>query len=638
MVMKIKPQFVLLLLFASLDLLAQSNLAYSSFLIPEALKENAHEVIRSEVMEFSLNNEKEGDLTFHTVITILDNKSSANLLVVGYDKETKIDYLEAKIYDSVGKLVRKVKKSEIRDVAAVDGFSIYRDDRMKYIELTHHSLPFTVEYEYRKKLKGTYFFDYPDWQAQRYNNAVEQSKFVVSMPTGTRFFYEALNTNSEPLKQDDGKRETYTWEVKNLPAIEEEDFSPVSSEIFPMVNISPDVFQFDKYQGSMASWKEFGAFLYQLYLGKNNLPDEMIEIVHQLTDHVQNNKEKINILYRYLQENMRYVSVQLGIGGFQPFDAEYVYRNKYGDCKALSNFMKSMLEEADIEAYPVIIKNGPLNYDVKESFATSSFNHVIVYVPSEDYWLECTSSNTPPNFIGYSNSDRNVLLVTPEGGKLVRTPRLNTADNLKQNTAMFTLEPDGSAVIEGNSNYTGAFQEHLRNLETYASGSDREEWFIKNSSIPTFQIQSLQIQSEKMEPKSKMDYQLDVRKYCSKAGKRFFVPLNTINPFNHMPAKTDQRKFPIVLNRGYVEQDVYTFKIPEGYEIESLPETMTELKNDFASYTVKLEKQDGQLIYSRSLEVNPIRLPAASYDEFRAFFIQVSKLDNMKMVLGEKRT
>lgn len=639
--MNAKPLFALLLFFTPMSLLAQNNLAYSALLIPDELKENAHEVIRTEVMEFTILSEKSGEVYFHTAITVLDNKSSANHVAIYYDADSKIDKIEASIYDGTGRLVRKIKKNEIRDFAAVDGFSIYQDDRVKYLELSYHTLPFTIEYEYRKKLEGGHFFDYPDWRVQQYNTAVEKSSFMVRLPTDMKFHYETLNLDIEPKIGGDGKNSNYTcytWQVSNLPALDEEDYGPTSSEILPLVNISPDAFQFDRYKGSMANWKDFGAFLYELYEGKNNLPEEMVAKVHELTDGVEEPKEKINILYKYLQENMRYVSVQLGIGGFQPFDAEYVYRNKYGDCKALSNFMKSILEEAGIEAYPVIIYSGNPYYKVKEEFTTSKFNHVIVYVPSEDYWLECTSSNYPPNFIGYGNSDRNVLLVTPEGGKLVRTPKLDAEANLEENIATVTLLSDGSATINGRGTFTGADHEMYRYIESSKSGNDLEEWFTENSSIPSFHIESLAIKSEPMEPKSNLDYSVGVRRYCSKAGKRFFVPLNTINPYNHLPSKLNERHFPIVLNRGYVERDSFTFKIPDGYEIESMPDPEVELKSDFATYSVKLEKQEEGLKYTRTFQVQPTRLPAEEYDKFREFFLEVSKMDNMKMVLVEKRT
>ncbi len=72
--------------------------------------------------------------------------------------------------------------------------------------------------------------------------------------------------------------------------------------------------------------------------------------VHELTDHLTDKRQKVFALYDYLQKNTRYISVQLGIGGWQPFPADYVATKRYGDCKALSNFMVALLKEAGIKA------------------------------------------------------------------------------------------------------------------------------------------------------------------------------------------------------------------------------------------------------------------------------------------------
>src|SRR5574342_1196313 len=105
----------------------------------------------------------------------------------------------------------------------------------------------------------------------------------------------------------------------------------------------------------MNSWQDFGKFIYALKQGRDELPPEIKQKVHELTDGIADTKEKINVLYGYMQKNTRYVSIQLGIGGWQPFDAKYVAKKGYGDCKALSNYMYSILKEAGIKSYYAVI-------------------------------------------------------------------------------------------------------------------------------------------------------------------------------------------------------------------------------------------------------------------------------------------
>src|SRR5690606_2173354 len=140
--------------------------------------------------------------------------------------------------------------------------------------------------------------------------------------------------------------------------VKSEPYCPAASELLPTIMVSPSLFEAESYTGSMSSWNDFGIFMNMLYQGRDELTPIMKANVGELTANAKTDREKIDALYRYMQKNMRYVSVQLGIGGWQPFDAKYVEANKYGDCKALSNFMKALLKEVGIPAYPVLIYNG----------------------------------------------------------------------------------------------------------------------------------------------------------------------------------------------------------------------------------------------------------------------------------------
>lgn len=606
--------------------------------IPDTLLKDAAEVVREESSYFTVESIKSGKLFYRKAVTLLNDKSTANTLVIHYDKESKVKGIKARIFDALGFPVREIDKSEILDLSAVSDFSIYEDDRVKVLQISYNVYPFTVEIEYEQDLKGINFCVFPTWNIQGYAQSVQQSEFIVDLPAGQEFFHETLNIDLKPDVKKEKERNIYAWSVRNLPAIKSEPRDPPASKVLPMINTAPGKFQTGDYTGSMANWKEYGAYMYRLFEGRDKLPKAAADEIRALAAGVATNREKIDLLYRYLQQNMRYVSVQLGIGGWQPFDAEYVYNKKYGDCKALSNYMKAMLKEVGIEAFPTLIYNGRLDYEIHESFTRPRFNHVVLYVPSEDYWLECTSTFSPPNYLGEDNSNRNVLLITPEGGKLAKTPDMAPADNLEAHQIQVVLAADGSAGVVVKGQYKGADHELVRSLHHYASGKEREEFLMRNSSLPSFTLDKLEVTSLPGAPEGRMEYEVTVKRYAAKAGKRLFVPINAVTPNTETPGEMEKRRHSIVFSRGYTERDEIRIQLPEGYQVESLPESDINLKTDFGEYRLKLEQKGQSLEGVRELTIHPKELPAEKYTEYRDFFKAVVKADGMKAVLVEKKT
>jgi transglutaminase-like putative cysteine protease len=615
--------------------LSQNREDLATSRIPDYLEKNAQDIVRSEKIIFTVKSIKEGKLSHKKAVTIYSGSSNANLVVVPYDGDTKVVKLKAYLYDAFGHLIRKISNAEINDIAANDGISIAMDNRLKYIKVNHNEYPYTLVYEYEQNLRGAYYSIFPDWNIQDYHSAVQYSSFRVEIPKELQFHYKQLNTNIVPSEIAMGNQKIYHWRVENLPAIKPEPYSPPYTSILPIVMCSPHEFEFEGYKGSMASWEDYGHFMNELYQDRDILPEALLSEVKDLTKNAQTPQEKIQLLYDYLQENTRYVSVQLGIGGWQPFDAAYVYKNKYGDCKALTNYMKALLRAVDIKAYPVLIKSGELSYDVTEDFTTPKFNHVILHAPSEELWLECTSKSYPLNYIGSNNADRNALLITEEGGQLIRTPSLS--DNIESNKVIITLAEDGSASLQGSNKTSHERHEWYRWIAN-ESPKQQQEYFVQKSTLPSFDFQHLNINVAPEKPRAEMDYELQVARYASKGGKRLFVPLNAINPFTEIPPEAEDRKYPIQLKSNFIEYDTIQINFPKGFEVESIPEEKFETSSDFATYEIKIEQKEKQLLYTRKLEVTAQTMPADNYEAFRQLFLEVAKKDKMKVVLVKKKT
>lgn len=617
---------------------SQAQQFYPALTISKELSENASSVIRNEVNVFKVKSTSEGSFYFRQVVTILNSKGYANAFYIAYDKDSKVTQISATLYDALGSKIRKIKSTEIQDGSSIDDASVYQDDRYKYLEVKHSTYPYTIEFEYEMNLKGMAFINYRDWWIQSFGQSVEKASFVIEVPKKQHFSYKALNFEGEPTVGQRNGRDIYSWNVANLTALEKEAYGPKSTDVLPVLFLSPDEFRIDNYVGSMKSWQQFGEFMNQLLEGQDELPADMKAEVNKIAASAGSDKEKIDRLYAYMQENMRYVSVQLGVGGWQPFSAEYVSTKKYGDCKALSNFMMAMLKEVGITSYPVLIRSGDLNYEVEEDFTTPSFNHMVLHVPSEDYWLECTSDNYPPNYIGSSNTNRNVMLVTPEGGKLVKTPVLKAENNQENHKTVILLKPDGSAEVAVDIYTSGAPHEVYRYVKDRFSQEEKEKWLARVSDFPSFSTNSFSILPSKELPEAKASYELSVARYAAKAGKRLFVPLNLANNWDDIPPAVEERENPIYRKETIWNRDEVILDIPAGYQVESIPVEEKRIEGQPGYYEMKVEKRGGQLVFKRELKLQEGAFPAEEYDEIRAFYKELAKLDAMKIVLVEKKT
>ena len=609
-----------------------NNPNYAVSNIPDSLLENVHTVIRFEHKKFNVQTIGKATEKIKAVITIINDKSNYDDLKVYYDQFTQVGKIKARIYDANGDKLRDIKKSEINDYAAFDGFSIYNDLRLKHIDFTYGSYPYTIEYEYEVNHNGLQ--SYASWVPQQYKTSIESSIFELTLPENMDFRYKAFNLPLSPQIMRNNGQKSHTWQLQQKVVVSKESNTPDTYHPLPILRTLPNDFEVDGYKGNMETWQSFGQFMYELNNNRDNLSPAMVKKVKELTANATTDQEKINILYKYLQENMRYVSVQLGIGGWQTFDASYVEGNKYGDCKALTNFMKGMLKTAGIKAYASLIVAGDQHIEIKEDFTTPYFNHVILYVPKEEQWLECTSTNNPVNYLGSNTENRPTLLITEQGGVLTKTPSIT--NNSQIGKTSIAIGEDGSAIVKCATKLTGKLHEVFRYITNNYSQEDQEKWFSRNQAFSTFEIEALNLTVEDNASEAGCEYAIKVNRYASKAGKRLFVPMNLVNQMKRSLPKDESREQPVEFKLGYEDSDEISFQLPSSYKIESLPKSIEKITSPYGTYSVEIIEKEDKVVYKRHLKINAVTVPAEEYNSLREFYKKVTKMDKIKLVLVRK--
>lgn len=613
---------------------------YSIDNIPKELLKDANAIVRMDYTSFELRSKRSATVTRKYAITILNkNADSYAQFREYYDDFIKIKSIKGVIYDKNGKVIKKIKKKEINDVSAVSGGTLISDSRMKYIEVLQNNYPFTVEFEFKKEFSG--ILSYPRWiPVGGYKMAVEQSTYIAKIPNKLGMRYKVKNFSSEPKITSEDDSKIYTWFMENFQAIDSEPFGPNYRNFLPMVYLSPNKFEYDGYSGNMETWESFGKWLKGLELGRDELKKETVKKIKKLVEGAESDEAKVRIIYEHLQSKTRYISIQLGIGGWQPFKAEDVDKNGYGDCKALSNYTHAMLKVVGIKSYNASIGAGRGHPSFDSDFPSMGFaNHQILCVPLENdtIWLECTSQDSPFGFMGSFTDDRNALLYTEEGGKIVRTTRYPQEVNTQDRVAKVKIDTKGNARANIVTKYRGLQYENVQ-YQFRRNEKEQKEELFENLDIPNMEIENFKYSQVKDRiPEATEEINLEIKNYASVSGKRIFIPFNILNKRKRTPPKVKNRKTEVVINTAFIDTDEIVYEVPSYFEVEHLPESVS-FDSDFGSYAVTVTKEGNKITYARTMKLNKNIYPAERYGDLLKFYKKIVRADKMKMViLGEDR-
>ncbi|HTL08182.1 MAG TPA: DUF3857 and transglutaminase domain-containing protein [Chitinophagaceae bacterium] len=611
---------------------------YNVLLIPDSLKKDANLVVRTHEIVVEIKSPAKATVKEKYAYTILNEAGASHAdYVSSYDRFHSINYISAALYDAMGKEIKHVKKKDMEDVSGGDEVSLITDNRYKQFDFYCRTYPYTVEYEEEDDYNG--LLGFPSWTAlPGANSSAVLSRYVIIASKDYVVRYRPNRLAPAPVITEEGNKKIYTWQIKNLPAISPESNSPLFSEMVPNIIFAPSEFEVEGYKGNMSTWEGFGKFLYELTKGRDALPDDVKATVHQLTDHLKDDKQKVYALYDLLQKNTRYISVQLGIGGWQPFDAKYVATKRYGDCKALSNYMVALLKEAGITARYVIITAGRNARPLMDDFSCLQGNHAVTCVPlaKDSIWLECTSQTELPGFSGSFTGDRKAILIDENGGHIVSTPRYEAKDNqqLRITTAVINAEGDLDAAV--TTKFTGTQQELPRAMIYEVSKDWREKYLNQAINLPTYQVEKSSYEELKGETPAVKEY-LHVLStgYGSVTGKRLFIAPNLFNKTGLRYSADSVRKYDIIFNSAFIDIDSVIITVPPGYVPEALPAPV-DINSQFATYHCAVKVEGNKILYTRMEERHRNRFPASQYAELVKVQEQIFKADRAKLVLVKK--
>ncbi|WP_114939827.1 DUF3857 domain-containing protein [Mucilaginibacter endophyticus] len=610
---------------------------YVASTIPDSLKEDANSVVRYSSDEITVKAAGKMVKKHHAIIAVLNEKGDeAAQIALGYDKKfISVEDAQMLVYNAGGTMIKKYRKSDFYDHAATDGISIVTDDRVLYVGHTVSTYPATIEVIFEQDLNS--YLDLGEWQILTPESAVQSAEYSVLVNPAVGFRYMNKNTAIKPEKTPAGEFEKYTWHVKNLKAIKPED-DAVSWQVMPKVMFATNTFQYGGIPGDISTWQNYGKWQQALNADVCSLSPERVEEIKKMTADIKTDKEKVKFLYQYMQQNMRYVSIQLGIGGLKPFPATFVDQKKYGDCKALSNYMYALLKAVNIPSYYAIINAGSNEEPADPAFPSDPFNHIILCVPfkSDTTWLECTNMQKPFGKLGPFTENRYALLVTEDGGKLVKTPRSIDVDNQLNSEVHIVLDAEGGAKAQLKISSTGEYRSDYLGIASLKT-DEQKQYLMRMLNMKQPSLFEFKPSTDKDGVKE-VDIDLEYDKFCdvSAGNKQFYRP-RVFDLWKTTVPVLEKRKSDFFFEIPMLKTCVTTIDLPAGFEIDAMPADQS-LKFTYGTYDVKYvyDAAKNQVVSTTKFNLKNHVIPAAKYTEMQVYMDAIAKAQNKKLVIRRK--
>jgi hypothetical protein len=504
-----------------------------------------------------------------------------------------------------------------------------------------------VGYEIEQELQPYAMTD--EWDFQHIV-PVRESHFSVTLPAGWSYKVFWINfPETAPVQTTAG---VSRWSLNDLKPVQlERNMPPWRGIAGRMVlSLQPP----DGKQGGFQSWKDVGVWYLGLTSGRREASAEIRQKVQEVTRTSPTLLAKMQALAEFSQKDIRYVAIELGVGGVQPHPAAEVFSHRYGDCKDKVTLLSSMLKEIGVESHYVII-NTERGAVVPTTPPNMRFNHAVIAIqlPAEldtsqlpavmehktlgkVLFFDPTSELIPFGLLPGGLQANTAMLVTPAGGELVTLPQVASALNGVQRTAKLTLDENGGLRGEVRETWLGDAAADQRWSLRNAQEADQIKPVERmlTHSLSTFVIEKAAVANLRAIARPLVwNYTLSIDRYAKNAGDLVLLRPRVFGSLSSGMMETKEaRVHPVEFEGPLQHTDVFEITLPAGYTAEELPPPVNE-DLGFVSYRSSTDLKGNLLRYTRTLEVKQLSLPAAKAVELKHFFRAIENDERMSAVL-----
>jgi transglutaminase-like putative cysteine protease len=614
--------------------------------LPEYPKDTVAVILLDEQFT-SVSDKGEIETRYRRVLKILrpEARDKYGAVLVPFDNETKLTYLKAWTISPSSAVIEMKEKDAFE--LSYSNYAVFSDTKYKFLKFPETNPGSIVGYEYVQKHRPFVFED--DWGFQ-HQLPTRRAFFTLKIPVGWEFSeYWANFKRQEP--RDMGPNQ-FQWELQDIPAVEVETNMPPWLAVAGRMDVKYFPHKPELRAKTTGTWNDLGAWYTSVAASSRVATPAIKQKVAELTASATTPLEKMNALAGYVQRQIRYVAIEVGIGGYQPHAAGNVFTNQYGDCKDKVTLLSTMLNEIGIESYYVLIDTE--RGIVVPDFPSTRFNHAIMAIRVPDgvpdnslfamtrdeklgrlLFFDPTARYVPLGYLPSHLQANYGLVITPDGGKLVQLPLLPAPTNRLLRTGKLSLSEAG--------NLDGAVQEIRWGAPAFVSRTEFLDTppgkrakvvddflgnFLNNFTVTGAAVDNL----EKYDQTLTLSYNFVAEGYAKTAGYLMIVRPRVVGAKGSTILTGKPRKYPIEFGEATRQDDIFDIALPPGYVVDELPQPV-QVECAYGSYKSELKVSDNALHYKRTYEIKDVVVPTQKLDEVRNFFKQIAADERSAAVL-----
>ena len=568
------------------------------------------------------------DHSYQIRINNPDGEEYAEVSIL-YGGMEEVSRIKGRLKYTNGETIRRLKNREINKRSAIPEHSLYKDSYVKEFSLKNATFPYIIEYSYRIKKDEFLFLD--RWLPVLDNDiptyvATLNAKLPKDYPIRikkNRVEQSSVDTSLMSI--------SYTWQASYRAKVNDETYAPPTDDYLPRVILLPENFEYGV-QGSFTSWQSFGHWQHKLMQGLSELPPKEKNTITSLVKNTGSKREKIKTLYHYLQDNTRYINVTIETGGLKPYPAKYVAKNKYGDCKALTNYFRAVLDYVNVPSFYSKVYAGDQINPIDKDFPSQQSNHVILCVPDENdtIWLDCTS-NGPFDYLGTFTQNRNALVVDKDTSYFIQTPALSKQEVAECRKAEFIPDNSSKTRARFSNLYRGEKFEVLNQMRNIYNEEDASK-IIRNQIVEEgFELRNYEIHtSHRDSSKITLDYTATTNNIYNSYGHEVLIK---ILPFSipHL-SSPEERTLPVQVAFPEYKTDSLVYTIPDKTRISSTPDSLS-IDSEFGHYHIHSKIRGDRVVVYKSYFLKAGTYSLEEYEKFHDFITSVEEAEQDKYIV-----